>query len=221
MYFEERGLLMKKGLLLGVITASTAIACSAGFILGSKGVRFEAAKADPVYATITFDKDHHATNFSGGYTDREKAEYNASSSNGGFSSVWFQHIWHADTAPTHDKAPENAFYSFTSTRTDDYCFLRLEIAGLSHISWNISYTGLDDENKGSLSIGGRGQSWDFQSTIHSSGLYNNEENSLDCSIASPYHLELYIDNLPVGATVTINSFTATYDVSACKTARGL
>ena len=48
---------MKKGLLLGVITASTAIACSAGFILGNKGVRIEAAKAGGKDRTLVFDKD--------------------------------------------------------------------------------------------------------------------------------------------------------------------
>ena len=48
---------MKKGLLLGTIAASTAIACAAGFVLANKnGVRFEATKA--TNKSIVLDGTH-------------------------------------------------------------------------------------------------------------------------------------------------------------------
>ena len=48
---------MKKGLLLGTIAASTAIACAAGFAIAqNRGIRFEAAKAAD--KSFTFDGSH-------------------------------------------------------------------------------------------------------------------------------------------------------------------
>ncbi len=212
---------MNKKILAVSLASVAAIATSFAFVIGSKGIHLEAVKADPETATVTFDKDHHATGFKGGYDDRERADYNAQSSNGGYSVAWLQHVWTPSGECEHNTAPLNAFYSFTSKGVSDYFFLRLEIAGLTNVSWNISYTGLDESNKGSLSIGGRGNAWDYQSAIHSSGLFNNGENTVDCSISAPYHLELIINSIPEGATVTINSFTATYSIADCKTNRGI
>ena len=176
----------------------------------------EAAKADPETATVTYDKDHHAGgsesyNGSGSYWHN----YNASASNGsGFAATSVQ----TNNVSAHDFEAADAFVTFTATNTTSFV-MKIEPAGLTSISWNIEYTGLDEEHHGSLSISERGDGWGFSKAIHNSNLLGNGVNDISASLNSPYHLWVQIDNLPENATVTVKSISLTYDVAACKTAR--
>ena len=207
---------MKKGLLIASIASVTAVSAGLAFAVAhaNKGIRFEAAKADPVTATVTYDKDNHASNPTdyGGITARY--DYNAESTSGGYVYTWLQL---SDTsADKWDAAPADAYFTYTSKGSGSF-FLRMTAAGASNVSFNITYTGLDEDHQGHVQLNSKTSGWGFDEVIHSSGLWNNGEKSIDITVKEKVsYLELYLDNIPENAVIKIEEVSISYSVSACE-----
>ena len=216
---------MKKGLLIASIASVATITAGCAFaISANKGIRFEAAKADPETETVLYDKDHQGQNPTdyGGTT--AKYEYDAASTGDGYVHSWLQL---GDTSSDKwDGAPSNAYFKYTSSGTSQQFFLRLEVAGLTYLDWNVSYSAeVDSENQGRIQLSEHYDSWGFKNPIHNSGLYNNGDHSFDnvsTFVSSKvYYLQILITNIPEGATITFNSSTIKFAPEYCKSARGL
>ena len=216
---------MKKGLLIASIASVTAVSAGLAFaISANKGIRFEAAKADPETETVLYDKDHHGQDpvDYGGTT--AKYEYDAASTGDGYVHSWLQL---GDTSSDKwDAAPSNAYFTYTSSGTSQQFFLRFEVAGLAYLSWDVSYSDeVNETNQGRIQLSEHYESWGLKNTLHGSGLYNNGEHDFTSAstfiMNKVYYLQILIYNIPEGATITFNSATIKYAPEYCKSARGL
>ena len=215
---------MKKGLIIASVASVMAISAGCAFaISANRGIRFEAAKADPETAEIKFDKDHHGL----GETAHDAAgstfwrEYDAPSTNANAFAACREQVKYVKENTEYNFEPADSYFTFTAGTNCEFC-MQLEVAGAITFSWDISYTGLDETHKGSIYLTSRGQYWGYVSSFHSSSLLNNGDHDIDIStLSSPYYLQLDITDLPEGASISINSITVSYSISDCKTARGL
>ena len=211
---------MKKGLLIASIASVTAVAGGLAFAVANanKSIRFEAAKADPVTATVTYNKDHHPTG-SVPYDNMARFNYDAESTSGGFVDTWLQ--LSETSADKWDAAPADAYFTYTS-KGSGYWFLRMEVAGASNVSWNISYTGIDEGHQGHIGLYSKSSGWGFDATLHSSALWNNGEQSIDIVVENKIsYLELCVENIPEDAVIKVEQVSVSYSVSACESEAAL